>query len=231
MKIRIFSTLLFLYANFIFASPMPIVFPFLSIIPEKNTVNVINARTVMMTYTVVNNLSYRVNEIIIDPTFEVTSDVISIQLVKNTCEGAVVSAYDSCSFTLALKGKNQTGKLTLSPKLCMFSTQNCSRPLPNNVLHVTAKVLRSIKIASEKSAVEVGKTQSFSAVADYSDNSKDDVTTDVLWRSSNNGIATINPKTGIVTGVSSGNTNMTATSDNITSNSVTITVTPKTADV
>lgn len=212
-----------LESSILFAAPMPIVFPFLSIIPEKNTINVISARTVLLKYKVVNNLSYFVNDLKIDPTFNVATDLVGISYVNNTC-GSRISQYGTCEFTLVLQGRNKTGSLTITPRLCIFTAGNCSVPQPENRLHVSVKVLRSLEIQADNPGVEVGKKLSLTAMAAYSDNTKAVVTKDVLWQSANPKVAKINAKTGVLTAIAPGNVTIVASSDNVTSNSVILTV-------
>ncbi|MBL8958289.1 MAG: Ig-like domain-containing protein [Gemmatimonadetes bacterium] len=53
----------------------------------------------------------------------------------------------------------------------------------------------------------------------------------VAWSSSNTAVATVNPTTGVVTGVASGTTNITATSEGVTSSALAVRVLPPVATV
>lgn len=91
-----------------------------------------------------------------------------------------------------------------------------------------APTLATITISPTPVSVNVGQTQQFTAVC------KDDgnvMTCPTLtWTSSNTSVATISG-TGLLTGVTSGTTNVTAKSGTITSNTAAVTVTPATIEI
>jgi hypothetical protein len=77
--------------------------------------------------------------------------------------------------------------------------------------------LSSITIVSARPEIfQLGTTQQFKATGIYSDNSTRDITADVTWKSSNSAIATIS-NGGLVTAVTLGSTQITATLSGITS--------------
>jgi len=90
----------------------------------------------------------------------------------------------------------------------------------------TTAPLESIAVTPNNSnspTVNVGATQQFTATGTYSDGSMQNISTQVTWNSSNTTAAIING-VGLATGQSAGNSNITATLNSITSNSVTLTV-------
>ncbi|EJM7233460.1 Ig-like domain-containing protein [Vibrio cholerae] len=95
-------------------------------------------------------------------------------------------------------------------------------------LDITSAVLLGLQVTSINSTTAVGLTQSFTATAQMSDGSTYDVTDDPVlsWLSSNSNVATISSNqsadNGILTGVNIGTVSITATKNNITSNTVII---------
>jgi hypothetical protein len=71
--------------------------------------------------------------------------------------------------------------------------------------------------------VNAGANQQFTATATYQDNSTQDISAQVTWNSSNPAVAIISG-IGLATGQSAGSSNITATSNNIVSNTATLTV-------
>jgi Protein of unknown function (DUF3443)/Bacterial Ig-like domain (group 2) len=92
-----------------------------------------------------------------------------------------------------------------------------------------AKTLVSISVTPSTASIALGMMQQFIATGVYSDNSSQDVTTQVTWSSSVPAVATINNvsgKNGLAASVATGTTTISAASGNITStNSPTLTVT------
>jgi Bacterial Ig-like domain (group 2) len=70
---------------------------------------------------------------------------------------------------------------------------------------------------------QLGTTQQFTATGLYSDNSSRDITVDVTWKSSDSAVATISDK-GLITAVTLGSTQITATLSGITSAPTTLPV-------
>ncbi|MFV0574462.1 MAG: Ig-like domain-containing protein [Vibrio sp.] len=73
-------------------------------------------------------------------------------------------------------------------------------------LTVTAAVVQSLEITPATATVSAGKEQQYTATVTFSDKTTQDVTTDpaLNWSSDNTDIATIDPKTGIATGIAPG---------------------------
>ena len=85
----------------------------------------------------------------------------------------------------------------------------------------------ALSVAPSGAFIKPQDTEQYSATATFGDNSKDDVTTQVTWTSSQSGVATIN-STGLATGVAVGTTTITARSSNNVTASTTLTVSSKT---
>jgi hypothetical protein len=79
----------------------------------------------------------------------------------------------------------------------------------NATLDVTAALLTGLSVTPPNATIPKGLTQNYLAQGTYSDGSIQNVTGLASWNSSNPGIASINK--GVVTGVSEGATNITAT--------------------
>jgi trimeric autotransporter adhesin len=89
-----------------------------------------------------------------------------------------------------------------------------------------APVLHSIGVTIVHSNIPIltmHSTMQLDATGNYSDGSTPDLSNDVIWASSNPSVASC--KTGLLTGLGIGTTNITATLDDVTSQSLTITVT------
>lgn len=208
----------------VFAAPRDETYPVLSIIPDsEKSVTVINSKTVSIPYTVINNRSYRVNEISIGLNYNASSDILKISYSNNTCVD-VLNAYSRCSFTLTLQGKNQTGSARMAPTVCIFGGRFCSVPDNSNIVSVSTKVLKSIAISSSSSTVADNAPQQFTALGTFVDGTTGDITKNVIWHSSNVNVVTIGELTGVATAVAAGDSIITATLDDVNSNAVTLTV-------
>jgi hypothetical protein len=85
--------------------------------------------------------------------------------------------------------------------------------------------LRSLAVTSDDQDIAPGATLQFSAEGTYSDNTTKDLTSSVVWESSDTDVVTINNK-GLATAMAEGTATVTATSDDIDiSGSVQLTVT------
>ncbi|WP_342040160.1 Ig-like domain-containing protein [Aeromonas caviae] len=89
---------------------------------------------------------------------------------------------------------------------------------------VTDAVLTAIQVTPPSVSLTKGQTQQLTATATYSDNTTADVTGSVAWLSDDMTTATVST-TGILTGRIAGSTEVTASLDGITSNTVQVTVT------
>ena len=91
-------------------------------------------------------------------------------------------------------------------------------------LTVTPAVLESIAVTPANASINNGATQQFTATGTYSDGSMQNLTSSVTWNSSSTSVATITSG-GLVTGVGTGSTTISATSGSI-SGSTNLSVVP-----
>ncbi|MDX7838878.1 Ig-like domain-containing protein [Aeromonas caviae] len=89
---------------------------------------------------------------------------------------------------------------------------------------VTDAVLTAIQVTSPSVSVAKGQTRQLTATATYSDNTTADVTGNVAWLPADITTVTVST-TGILTGRVAGTTEVTASLDGVTSNTVLVTVT------
>jgi uncharacterized delta-60 repeat protein len=110
----------------------------------------------------------------------------------------------------------------------------------NTNVTVVAASLSRIEVSPNNAVVPVGGTQSFTAVGYYSDGTTQTLTAGVTWSSSNTGVATINPTSGVANAVSVGTTIISATVGSVTGTAVmnvtnarvvSLTITPTTATI
>ncbi|MFC2035265.1 beta strand repeat-containing protein [Chloroflexota bacterium] len=97
-----------------------------------------------------------------------------------------------------------------------------------NKVWLNVPVLVDIAVSPTDLSLPIGRTQQFSAIGTYSDNSTANITDNVSWTSSNP-IATINTS-GLVRSLALGQTIIVATSGNISGNT-TLTVTPSVVEI
>lgn len=81
-----------------------------------------------------------------------------------------------------------------------------------------------IDVTPTSQSIPVGGEQQYTAIATVQGGQQFDITSSAQWQSSNTSVATIDTS-GLATAVAAGTTQITATSDNITSNAATLTVT------
>jgi Big-like domain-containing protein/putative pyrroloquinoline-quinone binding quinoprotein len=86
--------------------------------------------------------------------------------------------------------------------------------VPITVTNSTAATLLSIAVTPSNPSIVNGTTVQLKATGTYSDSSTHDLTTLVIWSSSDNTKATVS-STGLVTAIATGSTTLTATSGNI----------------
>ena len=95
-------------------------------------------------------------------------------------------------------------------------------------LAVSPAVLKSIAVTGGSSEVEIGNTDQFSATGTYSDNTTQNLTTDVNWTSGASSIASVSDASGsqgLATGLAKGSATISAALGGITGSS-TLSVTP-----
>jgi len=94
-------------------------------------------------------------------------------------------------------------------------------------LTVTAATLQAITISSPKTSMAKGTSVQFTATGTFSDGSTQNLTNTATWASSSQTSVNIN-STGLATGAAIGLSNITATQNGISSNSIALTVTAAT---
>jgi len=80
-------------------------------------------------------------------------------------------------------------------------------------LEVTEVILVSIAVTPESASILLGETKQFTAIGTYSDDSIADITTEAVWTSSDNTVATV--EEGLATGLALGTATITAMLDGI----------------
>ena len=93
-----------------------------------------------------------------------------------------------------------------------------------DVAFTPSATLNSITVTPANPAIASGSTQQFVATGTFSDNSTQNISSQVTWSSSNSGVATIN-STGLATGVAGGSSTIKATQGSV-NGSTTLTVQP-----
>lgn len=130
-----------------------------------------------------------------------SSNTAVATIISGTGLATVVASSGSTTITATLGSISETTTLTASEA-----------------------VLKSIAVTPSNSSLAKGSTQQFAATGTYTDNSTQDVTTQVTWTSSNTSKATIESATGLATAVAdSGSTTVTATLGSGVSGTTTLT--------
>ena len=102
---------------------------------------------------------------------------------------------------------------------------------PAVLLRVSSATLSSISVTSPSASLAAGQQQQFQATGTFSDGSTSTLTNSVIWTSSSSAIATISNAPGsygLVTSLSPGSVNVTASLGPIVSNAVTLNITSAT---
>src|ERR1017187_5039088 len=97
----------------------------------------------------------------------------------------------------------------------------------STTLTVTAATLVSIAVTPPSPSIALGTTQQFTATGTYTDNSTQDLTTQLTWASATTSVATISNAAGsnaLATSVAAGSSSITGAMGGITSAPVTLTV-------
>ncbi len=76
---------------------------------------------------------------------------------------------------------------------------------------VTAALLTDLVVTPGQASIPDGTTQKFTATAYYGDNTSRDVSAEAAWTSSDGSVATVDPSSGLATGIGIGDTVITAT--------------------
>ncbi len=122
------------------------------------------------------------------------------------------------------------GPSASSPQMNAVSVSgggSASANASDSTIVLTAPTLQSIAVMPASPSIAKGKTQQFTATGTYSDNSTQNLTSQVTWNSSNTAIATIT-SAGLATGAGLGPSNITASLNGVTSPPDILTVTAAT---
>ncbi len=95
-----------------------------------------------------------------------------------------------------------------------------------DVVFAPSATLTSIAVTPANPTIQAGGTQQFTATGTFSDNSSQNITSQVTWASSNTAVATVN-SAGLGSGVAGGSATITATQGSVTGNTK-LTVQPAT---
>ena len=166
------------------------------------------------------------------------SSVISGSLTPGSmAAGAVVTLGGSASATTTADASGNytfshlgTGSYTVTPSKAGLSFQpssqtiSLSRASTVTVNFTATPILQSISISAPNTSIATGSSDQFAAIGTLGDGSTQNLTNSVTWTSANPAAATIS-LTGLATGVGSGSTNIVASHNGITSNSVALSVT------
>ena len=133
--------------------------------------------------------------------------------------------WSSSNTTVATVGAN-TGMATgvgagTSQISASFGSVVSSSPTLTVIKSVT---LQSIAVSPANPSISQSQTQQFTATGTYSDGSSKDITTSVVWTSSNTTVATVGANTGMATGVGAGTSQISASFGSVVSSSPTLTV-------
>jgi uncharacterized protein YjdB len=86
-------------------------------------------------------------------------------------------------------------------------------------LTITAAMLQSIAVAPASPSIDIGTTEAFTATGTYSDNSTQDLTSQVTWTSDSSPVATINAS-GVASALKAGSSSISATLGGISGGAV-----------
>ncbi|MBK8397950.1 MAG: Ig-like domain-containing protein [Leptospiraceae bacterium] len=148
---------------------------------------------------------------------------------QNVTKEAVWNSSNNGVATVTTSLDNGGSLQTVSPGSTTVSATFGGITSNNSNVTVTPATLVSISITCQESLSLVkGLTKTCTATGTYTDGTTADITSSVIWNSSNTGVATISNaegNAGTATGIGAGNTNITATLNGVTSSVVVLTVT------
>ncbi len=119
------------------------------------------------------------------------------------------------------------GSATISVTCKVAST--CGTLAGSATITVTPATLVAIAITPAAASIALGTSEPFTAIGTYSDNSTQNLTTQVTWNSATPAVATISNAAGspgVATSLTTGTTLLTAVVGSVTSPPITLTVTP-----
>jgi hypothetical protein len=124
-----------------------------NITPSATTVNVPSGGSATVSYSVVNNTSRTVNQIVVNPAYQTGGNSAGITLQTDTCSGATLATNATCAFTTLISGANQPASFMLRPRVCGYNGTVCSVPLGGNEVAVAVAV--SVPVVTPPSSVSV----------------------------------------------------------------------------
>jgi hypothetical protein len=215
--------------------------------PGRNPVGLLYAGNQSGTSAIANRIDLVLNR------FDVTIDSGAppvLETISVTPANATIGIGETKQFTATgLYSDNSTEDLTLSvswkssvPGVATIHTEGLAKGVSEGTAQITATLgditsnvatltvtanpptLVGITVTPDNEVIEVGGTKQFIATGHYSDNSTEDLSSNVTWASSDFAVASID-SSGLATGLSAGTTNITATQDEISSTEATLTVT------
>lgn len=150
-------------------------------------------------------------------------------VTENTCGTLAVDA--TCTVLLKFSAPDKIGQLHLILGVCGKGGNICSTPNPANQLTVDMATIESLLITPANAIIDIDAQEQYLAIANFSNHVSADVTSSVIWHSSNTAIASISSggeTPGIAVGLSAGTTPVFATQGSVTSDSTGLTVQPLT---
>ena len=145
---------------------------------------------------------------------------LSSMQLDATADVPGIFAYTPPIGTVLNLGANQTLSVTFTPT----DTINHNTQTASVLINVTPAQLQSITINAVKNSIAKGTTDQFTATGTFSDGSTQDLTHSVVWSSSNPTVSI--DATGLATGSAIGSSNISAAQGGVTSNPLTLSVTP-----
>jgi hypothetical protein len=97
----------------------------LNIVPNStNIISLTSTGNSSLTYTVTNNTQRVINNITIDPNYNISGNPINLVLQDNHC--AALAPFASCTFGLLIRGVGQHANVALMPRVCGYNGLTCS---------------------------------------------------------------------------------------------------------
>ena len=165
-----------------------------------------------------------------------TSSTLQINISANYDDATQTNVNDSLVWSSSDKNvtvvdglvttSSKTGKVTISYATKQKLSDGSVAHKNSFVFDVKSLTLLSVSLSSSSLSVEVGVTQTLRAYGVYDDNVTRDITSSSSWFSSDATVATVD--LGSVTGVSKGDTNITATKEGLTTSPAVASVTKTT---
>ena len=176
-------------------------------IPTRGTVVAIND-----TFPTTDRYNLSVAEVL--PTVAGTLSISGSISPSTSASGATITLSGSASGTATASGSGTysfldlvNGSYTVTPSkvgvVFTPSSQGVTLNGINGVANFTAATLQSITVSPATATIQAGSTKQFAATGTYTDNSTQDITTQVTWSSSNSNVAAVN-SSGFASGVAGG---------------------------